>query len=637
MDTQQSLQAVQEASPRPLSIPPQRDSDLAAYRYAKALVESARAASESRIKSLVKNWDWLVGKDHFVSWASRTALDQWQFRGVVNWTWSTIRTKCSILTAAKSESFVEPLGEEADNFARLLIKSATDHEADRTRFQSVKEKVMLSGAVTGIGVSMWSYKPDPLTGAMILARSVVPTDEFLRDPSVDQITDPNCRYVVWGPLMDMSRVREMFPDRAAFVKTENRQIIGGWTYSTADDSNLIYGSAGDYAVDKQGQLNARKARVYFVWVKDESVIEDIHKTLVAPGEEGFYCEVCNVNYPAASVQSTKCQTCGQEMEPTQLEDRYDETTTRRLAYPYGRLIVYSGDVLLYDGENPYEIEEVFPFSVYHHEQIPGDFYGGNDVELLQGLQDAQNRTVCQIIDYVRLGANAPTIYPVGFKALTELGNGPNQRLPGPDHAPWLPYKLSAQGFDINSVSALHNILTEHFQIVSGLASLGLGQTSSPPISATEAEIANARLSDRMRGHARALSQWATDDRNIQLQLMRQFYSNPVSAPVTMPDSSVKSIQIEVQKLPPARVRIIISPEDSVRDKLLGQNAMLLAQNGLLDSPWADLFMAKAGFTNTEIKEFLSRRETNQEIMPGMPTTPNLSVVPGGENAQLQPQ
>jgi len=36
----------------------------------------------------------------------------------------------------------------------------------------------------------------------------------------------------------------------------------------------------------------------------------------------------------------------------------------RRKYPFGRLIVYSGATLLYDGPNPHEIDQVFPFAVY---------------------------------------------------------------------------------------------------------------------------------------------------------------------------------------------------------------------------------------------------------------------------------
>lgn len=634
---QQSLQAVAEASPPPLSTPPVRDSDKDSYRYAKAMVESARAGSEDRIKCFSKNWDWLRGRNQFVSWPQQGSADLWQFRGVVNQTWSVVKTKANILTSPRTEIFIDPLDEESTYYDRLLIKSANEHEAARTRFQDVKEKVYMSGAVTGVGISMITARPDPIFGNMVLIRTQVPSEEFLRDPSVDSITNPMCRYVVWGPLLDMSVVRDMFPSKAPFVKTENRQVSGGWTYSTQGDSNLIYGTAGDYAVDKQGMLNSRKARVYFVWVRDESVIEDIHKVLISPGGSGLYCDICNVTYSDKSVETNICQTCGQEMEPVQIDDKYQETKEIKRQYPYGRLIVYSGDTLLYDGENPYELEGVFPFAVYHHDQIPGDFYGGNDVELLQSLQDAQNRTVCQLIDYVRLAANAPVMYPVGYKTITELGNGPNQRLPGPNQLSWQPYKLSTQGFDTGSWQALHGALNMHFQVVSGLASLGLGQVSSPPISATEAEIANARLSDRMKGHARALAQWATDDFNIQDQLMRQFYAQPMNTAVTMPDSSVKSVQIEVQKLPKASIRIVVSPEESVKDKLEGQVAAIFLQSGILDSPYADLFMGKAGFSPNEIREFTQRHGLQQELMGSAPVTPNLSVVPGGQGAQLQPE
>lgn len=627
---------------------PVKDTDQPAYQYAKALCETARAGSVDRMRTFKNNWDFFVGKGHFKNWPHQTLLDMWQFRGVINWTYATIRTKASMLTSAQSDIFVDPLDENSTYLDRLLIKSANEHEATRTRFQQVKEDVFISGSVTGVGISMYTAKPDPLTGAMALAHTPIRSDEFARDPSADSITSPNCRFVTWFPLLDMSTVRQMFPSKASKVKPESRAIeSGGWTYKPDNtDSNLFYGSAGEFAVDRSNVLYSRKARVYFVWIKDESVVEDLQNVLLKPESPGYVCDRCDQVYDQGvpGTEDGMCPECGGNLQDTTIPAKYEQSRIIRRAYPYGRLIVYSGDTLLFDGENPYELENVFPFAVYHHDRIPGDFYGGNDVELLEALQDAMERSMAQLVDYVRLGANSPILYPADYKSISEMGNGPSQRLPGPKQLPWQPFRLPPTGFDTSSWQALYNALYQNFQIVSGLSQAGLGQTSAPPISATEAEIANARLSDRMKGHATELSQWGSDALSIQDQMARQFYTDSQTIAVTFPDSTIKATEIEWSQLPKARVRVMVSPERGTQDKLVGQNVMMMAQQpGLLEGPLAPFLLGKIGASPAEIKELQDRAGLQKELLPpgaapsmGPPTggpQPPLQLVP----PQTQPQ
>lgn len=617
-----------------------KDSDLPAYRYAKALCEAARSSATQRVSSFKSNWQFLLGRNHWDAPKTMAAksIDEWAFKGVVNWTYATIKTKTAMLTSALTECFIEPLDDESSYYDRLLVKSAVEHEMTRVRFQQVKEDVFLNGSVTGVGIAMWGARPDPLTGAMALTLVPVKPDEFYRDPSADSISSPNCRYVVWEPELDMSTVRQMWPSKASQVKANMRQVTGGWTYKPdGTDDNLIYGTSGEFIVDKSSTLNARKARVSFVWVRDESVIEDL-QTVVLTGERpGFSCAACNEAFEAEDVDASQpCPVCGAALENVMLQQKTQTNKIVRRAYPYGRLLVYSGDTLLYDGENPYEIEGVFPFAVYHHDRIPGDFYGQNDVDALSSLQKAQNTVVSMGVDGVVLAMFGPFEYPVGAKAYTSMGNGPKQGYPVPDHLAGKARFITSSGADTNLWNGVLNALERQFQIVTGLVS-PMTSPGSAPISATEAEITNSRLSDRMKGHADNLSQFCSDCYSIGWQLMQQFYENPIVTPVPMPDSEVKSISIEVSKLPNVRVRVQVNTEMTIRDKQMGQNVTMLATPGPmgqapLDGPYADVLLEGAGFSPSRIKEFMERRSLQAELSPppmAPMDDPALSLVPEG--------
>lgn len=353
---------------------------------------------------------------------------------------------------------------------------------------------------------------------------------------------------------------------------------------------------------------------------------------------GFMCEDCGQKYAQDAVLDEYCASCGSllvsgEITPAETE----QSRVIRRAYPYGRLIVYSGETLLFDGQNPCEIEGVFPFAVYHHDRIPGDFYGVNDVSLLDSLQDAQNRTIGEIIDGMRLSFHGIFIYPVSAKSFTDMGVSPAERHPVPDHLVDKP-RFAAPQSNVQIASIALSAIKEQFVIVGGLGGPALGEVSSPPISATEAEISNARLSDRLRGHAEEFSTFCSDFAEIGRQLAKQFYQGEEVVPVRFPDSTIQDVRVEWQNLPNVRVKVEITPEASVRDKQIGQNITMGMQSGILDSPYAELYLSTLGVPTNQIKEVMARKALAAELSPTraapQPPAPPLSLVGGGPDAAL---
>ena len=606
--------------------PDKPDRDQPGYLYARALAETARTAAGERAKSFQRNWDYFMGRNQWPAAASTatSALDAWAFKGVVNWTHTTIKTKAAMITSAALEIYCDPLDEESTYYDRLLAKSAIEDAAKRVRFNQVKYDAYMWGAVSGVGICMITAKPDELTGTMATAMLPVKSSEFFRDPSSDCITSPDCRYVIWEPELDMSTVRQMWPSKAPYVKPEIRQVTGGFTYKAdKTDDNLIFGTSGEFVVDQQNVLRSRKARVTFCWVKDESIIEDLQEIILKEPMVGFHCISCDAIHEPDSTpdvsEESPCPMCGGDMETAQIPAKVEQNRIVRRRYPYGRLIAYSGDTLLYDGENPYELEGVYPFAVYHHDRIPGDFYGGNDVSLLQSLQEAENTVLSMGVDGVVLSMFGPFEYPVGCKSYTDMGNGPKERHPVPDHLAGKARFIPSGGADMNLWQGVLNNIEHQFNIVSGLQQMS-GQVSSPVISATEAEIANARLSNRMKGEAQAFASFCSDALGILWQMERQFSNEPHTVPVNMPDSEVKSIKIEFQKLPRINVRVEVNTTEAIKDKLKGQNSIPIFTNpAIMASPFLDTILSGIGYTPSEIKEVMNRRGLQGEL--GQPPTP----------------
>lgn len=629
--------------------PPPADRDRDGYRYAKALCETAKSARGER--NFKSNWEYILGRNHWkpASSAAAVQIDGWAFKGIVNWTYATIKTKAAMITSAPSEIYCDPLDEDSSYYDRLLVKSAIEDSFKRVKADAIKYDAYMWGSVTGIGVSMWSMKPDALTGAMGTCLTAINTQDFYCDPSADSITSPDCRFVVWEPLLDMSTIRQMWPSKADLVKPDTRQVSTSWDYKWgSQDQSMIYGTAGEYSVDRTN-LNSRKARTSFVWIKDESITEDLQKIVTKNASYGYQCVSCSHTFDSGAYPelngNAPCPLCAGDMENVQIPAQVQENTVIRRTYPYGRLIVYSGQTLLYDGENPYEIEGVFPFSVYHHDRIPGYFLGQNDVDLLKSLQEAENTVLSMGVDGVVLSMFGPFEYPVSAVSYTKLGNGPKQRHPVPDHLAGKAHFIPPNGADMNLWNGVLANIEHQFQIVSGLAQLGLGQASSPPISATEAEIANARLSDRMRGHAQAFSAYLSQLASIGLQMEKQAARierdrmeqsgqeyQGVGIGIQMPDSELKSVLVEFDKLPNVHVRVEINTVEALRDKLKGQNSVPIFTNpAIMASPFLGTILSGIGYSPNEVREIEEKRGLQQELAPATPLAPPLP----GEAPQAQ--
>lgn len=610
------------------------DTALPAYRYAKTLVTAAKGAIEGRTKNFRQLWDKYQGRYNWVSPTSGGArtLASWCFQGVVNWTFSTINTKASMILGSAADIYVDSLDDETTYYDRLLVKSATDHLLKNVRFDDLKRDAYMSGSVTGVGVSMWQYRSDPITGEWKLVAVPIRSDEFFPDPSVDSLTNPDCRFVVWSTDMQMSRVREIFMGKAKDVKPEmsNVQEPGSMAYTVPGSANLIEGH-GQILDPQKGNAATRKAKVNFIWVKDESMIEELREVMVSEAEPGLFCADCAQTFSVDAVAQDDCPTCGNPMENVTIPPKMRSDVTIRRAYPYGRLIVYAGDALLFDGQNPCHLEGCFPFAVYHHYRVPGEFLGANDVELLDSLQDAQNRTIGQIIDSTRLSLNGVFVYPVSCKSFTAMGVTPAERHPCPDNLPWQPHFVTPDSTNLGLAQLALSAIKEQFIVVSGLGGPSLGEVSSPPISATEAEIANARLSDRMKQHAREFATYCSDFAEIGRQVAIQFYGDmEMNVPVTMPNSTTKDVMVEWAKLPNVRVKVSISSQESIKDKQVGQNITIGMQSGILDSPYAKLYLELVGATPNQIKEVMDNKALEAELRGPGAAAPQLGLISGGQ-------
>jgi hypothetical protein len=145
-------------------------------------------------------------------------------------------------------------------------------------------------------------------------------------------------------------------------------------------------------------------------------------------------------------------------------------------YPAGRLIAKAGNVLLYDGPNPYWDPWPGPWVEFTANPIDEDFYGEPDINQMKILQEAINVLLSHVVDNTRLMTNA--IWIGDYDALSE------------DEWPKLSsragiYVRKKPGRDLHrdtgsplppSVLEVINMLKGDQQFISGLMDTGYGQS-----------------------------------------------------------------------------------------------------------------------------------------------------------------
>lgn len=612
------------------------EEDQHSWKLAKAFIEGARGYSLQKTQDYADNYKFFVGENHYPTPDNYRALVQygWRNRGIRNWTFATIDHKASVVLGTEPRVHVAGLQEDLDLVTRFQISSFLESESRRIHYDEIREDIFLDGAVTGKGAAHYRMEYDKVSERYSIVGEPVDFREFHVDPTASRLR--RARYVVWDPIMEMSDIRSAFPDRYHLVEPESNSVgfLGGDSAVQRSDQEMVVGTAmGDYAFGRDGSINVRRARVSWVWVKDETLIEDIEEKILKDPVPGFECVSCGESFdsseavpvPGPSGAMPTCPDCESgALNPITMPAVVEKVPQppRRL-YPFGRLIVISGNALLYDGPNPHHIEGVFPFADYTHYRIPRRYHGFGDLQLLRSSQSTANRIVAMGIDYMRLSGNGPFEYPADAEAYTNLGAAPGQLVPVAAHLVGLARWVTPQGYDIRMHQMLDAIVLQDFQRVGGVTDVSTGVSPSAPTSGIEVQARQAAASTRLGKHAKNLGQFDSDSFLIIWQLAVQHYieERAFMAPDFLGQAEAMRI---VASMLPANISIEVTcnPDQIDKDKLMGQNLAGLIQSGALFQPqilpFLDVFLVAMGMDWATAKDLQRRVALMQQVQPAEP-------------------
>lgn len=493
---------------------------------------------------------------------------------------------------------------------REVASNAVRHELERCNWHDLREDTYLTASIGKVGIAMVRTERDRLNGEYKVALDPADITRFYPDPSGSRLYD--CEYVCYEPQLDMSKVRAICD--AYGVPEKYKKIVPNASSSTGTmptvsrsrtDDEIVYAPGSEIALSSKNEIRTRKANVAFIWIKDDALSVEVKSTVDSKPEADadLTCTTCGMVYE--SDETPTCPECGSA------EATYAEQTNM---YPFGRLIVLCQEQVLYDGQNPLEIDCVFPFAAYVHYRIPGEFWGFSDLDLLKSNQMQADKTVSQLIDAMRLTSMGYLQIPAGEPAWANVTNEPGQKVPtrpeNKDTTRW----ITPQGYNPQLHSIADNTIYSDFQRISGETDMAVSQAPSAPDSATEVKSRDTTRNQRIGRHLDAMNQFSSDLASLVWQVMVQYYVGPRPFMFSPNGSQFESVVLDVSTLPRnLRIRVEADIDAIEKDKLAGQNLVMAMQSGVIPM-MPDILLRALGTPEPIINEIMNRPEMQMHLM-----------------------
>lgn len=251
---------------------------------------------------------------------------------VPNHIFATVETVKPIMLTNAPKSIVLPKNLQSFEKA-MVVQEALEYEWDRTNLLTLLQQGLTFESVYGTVIFglLWNGKANKGVGEV--EPLLINPFNFFIDPLATNID--NASYCIYATYKPYGQVVQAYPNKLNELEESKSNEI---------DENLTFGKKTEGAKDQLLYIECY-FRDYSTDVTEE---ED---------EEGN------------KIKKTK------------------------IKYPNGRRVIIAGDVLLYDGENPYK-DGKFPFIASRCYDLPNQFWGLSEVEPLISIQ----KEICEIYD-----------------------------------------------------------------------------------------------------------------------------------------------------------------------------------------------------------------------------------------------
>lgn len=416
---------------------------------------------------------------------------------IPNHIFATVETVKPIMVTNPPKNVVLPT--KQDGFEKaMLIQEALDYEWKRTKLLPKVIDGLTNELIYGnmiIGL-FWNQKSNKGLGNV--EPVMVSPFNFFIDPMAETIEEAEyCMYATYKPLGELTK---HYPDKAEELSDNASSDI---------DDNLTVG---------KDKTNAKNQLLYIeCYMRDYSIDEYVEE------EEGNKYKV------------------------------------KKMKYPKGRRVIIAGDVLLQDGENPYD-DGKFPFVATQCYKLPGQFWGMSEVEELITIQTEMCNLYNSLIDNARLNGNPWVIKDknsgVEASSLTNVPGLVVTKNPGSE------VKRDAPPAMPSYIQQIIQDLKYDVQVVSGVFDATRGERPASITSGVAIQALQDSSQGRIRLKTQQLEYMLAELGSMWLSRMQQFWNVPRSIRIMGGQTSVDEVPLIIDGQP-------VQFKEVVRDEIDG--------------------------------------------------------------------
>ena len=417
---------------------------------------------------------------------------------IPNHIFATVETVKPIMVTNPPKNIVLPTSEDGFEKA-MLIQEALDYEWKRTKLLPRILDALTNELVYGnmiIGL-FWNQKSNKGLGNV--EPVIISPFNFFIDPMAETIDE--AEYCMYATYKNLGELTKHYPDKAEELSNAASSDV---------DENLTMG---------RDTTNAKNQLLYIeCYLRDYSIDESIEEE-----EDGTKYKV------------------------------------RKMKYPKGRRVIIAGDVLLQDGENPYD-DGKFPFVATQCYKLPGKFWGMSEVEELITIQTEMCALYNSLIDNAKLNGNPWVIKDknsgVDGNSLTNVPGLVVTKNPGSE------VKREAPPAMPSYIQQVIQDLKYDVQVVSGVFDATRGERPTSITSGVAIQALQDSSQGRIRLKTQQLENMLSELGSMWLSRMQQFWNVP------------RTIRIMGGKTEPNEIPLIIDGQpvqfkEVVRDEIDG--------------------------------------------------------------------
>lgn len=384
---------------------------------------------------------------------------------VSNYVFSTIETIKPIMLNDNPKTNVVPKDNNMYDKARV-VQCILDNEWKRAKMFKKLHLINHMNLIYGTAILgiFWNSNDQNKLGNV--EPIVISPFNFYPEPSATDLD--KSEYCIYATYKKVSELCKMFPDKSEEIKAQATSNV---------DENLMFGKEGsDF-----GDNNVLCLECY---MKDYSVNTYIEEEI---NDEGIKCKY--------------------------------EVKERK--YPNGRRVIIAGDVLLEDGQNPYNDNGDFPFVVLRCYPQYGTFWGISEVEMLISPQEHANRIMNGIIENALLNGNPWTIIDNNSGVeKNSLSNRPGlviRKNPGSEVKRDAPPPLPSY------VQEIVNVLKNDMQEISGVFDVVKGERPGSVTAASAIQALNEQAQGRIRLKVQFMEDFISEVGGLWIKRVQQFW------------------------------------------------------------------------------------------------------------------